>query len=211
MRIPTYQIHKILNTYCTKLTRIQASGTFVKTEPGTDQDSSQHIHTAHPDKCKRIFNKIETDIIDRIMHSIIRHKTSETSEMTDPVPPVIQHHPLKDHFVFNAVDEHNVKTTHCLCWADCNFLNSGGIHPPETSVNNANENSVGKHQIPSRQFPRPASRFLKQIVQQAHSKPDITEKAKNIEKIKESYETGHYTIKTKKIVEKMLAFHTDST
>jgi anti-sigma28 factor (negative regulator of flagellin synthesis) len=208
MRIPTYQIHNTLNTYCKKLARSQTSGNYVKqADSETSHDASQ-MHVVHPDKCKRIFNKIETDIIDRITHCIIDQERSETNEPTDLISSAMQHHSSKDHFIFNAVDENNVKTTHRLPWVDSDFLDNG-IRQPETPVDDASAASAESRQMPAGPYTQPLSRLLRQIMA-PHCEPNSVEKAKDIEDIKEICESGHYIINTEKIAEKMIIFHTDS-
>lgn len=123
MQIPTYQIHNVLKVYCKKLYEQKVSDH----QKASDEHSIPvNIHDFAHGKRQSIIDKIEADIVDRMTHCIIRPNDAEITDATKPKMNLEEDDAaFNDHFVFNMIDENNVKTTHRLSWRDSDFLSCG--------------------------------------------------------------------------------------
>jgi len=118
MHIPAYQIHNVLNTYSLQL--FKAGTVSQKADSGSDPFADR---TPPEIRRQAVIDKVAAEIIQRITRldalpdNHLAH-LSFPADRTDALRTEIR----KNHFVFNTLDVHNIKTSRTLSIEDSIFF-----------------------------------------------------------------------------------------
>jgi hypothetical protein len=118
MHIPAYQIHNVLNTYSLQLFK---AGTATQ---NTDSGSDSFTGRISPEISRMaVIDKVAAEIVQRItrlgtLTSTHIAPSPVPADRTDTLHAEIQ----SNHFVFNTLDIHNVKTSRTLSVEDSIFF-----------------------------------------------------------------------------------------
>lgn len=140
MYIHGYQIHNVLNVYRKQLSQPASAGNSRDPSPAA---SSDRINLSRDGQRQSIFDKISTDIVDRItrldasprFESVINEKLTSSK-----APHQSEDRHIETEFSYNVIDEHNQKITNKLPLQRLNPLAQRPGDDTETGVAGDHQN-----------------------------------------------------------------------